>query len=109
MKKLEKSDRVDDDDVYILYVNRYTIKTYDWLVRWCCTWWCVHVVCQETYIKEYLVDHLYIVKEDYRILVVSKSIIISIHYTTVFKSTILIFLWPTKFILYTYKISNWVD
>jgi hypothetical protein len=38
------------------------------------------------------VDHLYIVKEDYRILVVSKSIIISIHYTTVFKSTILIFL-----------------
>jgi hypothetical protein len=33
MKKKEKSDGADNDDVYILYVNRYTIKTYDWLVR----------------------------------------------------------------------------
>jgi hypothetical protein len=62
-KKLEKSDRA-DDDVDVLHIKRYAIKTYSALERWCSTWWCVHIVCQENYILESLVAHLYIVRDD---------------------------------------------
>jgi hypothetical protein len=40
-EKLEESDGK-DDNVYILHVKRYIIKTYSAL-----GWWCVHVAYQE--------------------------------------------------------------
>jgi hypothetical protein len=46
-KKLEENDGI--DDVYIMHVKRYAIRTYR-LERWYDTWWCVHIVYQENYI-----------------------------------------------------------
>jgi hypothetical protein len=46
MKKLEKSDVV-DNDVYILHIKRYAIRTYSGLEKWCDIWWCVHTTYQE--------------------------------------------------------------
>jgi hypothetical protein len=35
------------DDVYIMHVKRYAIRTCSGLERWCGIWWCVHATCQE--------------------------------------------------------------
>jgi hypothetical protein len=47
--KKKKSDGA-HDDVYILYVKKYGIRTCNGLVKWYITWWCVHTECQKNYI-----------------------------------------------------------
>jgi hypothetical protein len=48
-KKLEKNDG-SNDDVYILHVKRYVIRTYNELEMWCGNWWCVYFTYQVKYI-----------------------------------------------------------
>jgi hypothetical protein len=49
-KKLEEYDGA-DDDVYILNIKRYGIRTCSWLGRWCDIWWCVHVAYKKSLFK----------------------------------------------------------
>jgi hypothetical protein len=57
-EKLEEYDAA-DDDVYILNVKRYAIKTYSWLVRWCDIWRCVHVADKKIHLRTLSGSSLY--------------------------------------------------
>jgi hypothetical protein len=38
------------DDVYIMNVKRYAIRTYSWLGMWYDIWYCVYITCHENYV-----------------------------------------------------------
>jgi hypothetical protein len=48
-KKLKENDGT-DDDVYIMHIKRYVIKTYTELGRCYDTWCCVHAAYEDNYI-----------------------------------------------------------